>query len=270
MKGLLVLYLVSLAVAITSLGISIASLLHSDWIEVRPFSSSHKDPAHSPINLHTSTSYGLFEACTTTTYSLSSRQRSHGGLKTKKECRKFPVRGVDCGIEQTKKKKKQSGAALLKNGSDSVGIEQHDTDRDESFCDRWLLAGYAHQLSLIFSLTSILSLSLTLLGTLRAGRGYRTERLRSGWKLAVGLMSLQAASLAVAWIVVRWEFGNESLFNLPWGHKSLGSGFIETVTAFGLLLVTILSILFVRYTQRLRIVPEGAAREDGYDEIRDD
>lgn len=50
----------------------------------------------------------------------------------------------------------------------------------------------------------------------------------------------------------------------------LGSGFIETVTAFGLLLVTILSILFVRYTQRLRIVPEGAAREDGYDEIRDD
>lgn len=52
------------------------------------------------------------------------------------------MRGVDCGIEQTKKKKKQSGAALLKNGSDSVGIEQHDTDRDESFCDRWLLAGH--------------------------------------------------------------------------------------------------------------------------------
>jgi hypothetical protein len=172
-------------------------------------------------------------------------------LKSKKECRKFPIRGKDCGTTTTT----------------STTLYQHDTSRDESFCDRWLLAGYSHQLSLIFSLTSILSLILTLLGTLRAGRGYRTERLRSGWKLVVGLISLQSIFLAIGFSLITWEYKNESLFNLNWGHKQLGKGYVESVTAFGLLLVTVVAILFVRVTQKLRIVPQGAARDDGYDPI---
>ncbi|GAA6025479.1 hypothetical protein JCM11491_000546 [Sporobolomyces phaffii] len=254
MKGLLALYLSSLAVALTSLGLSVSSLVDLDWIRTRPFDSG----VESPIHLSTSTRYGLFETCTTTAYPRAHPARTNGGLVSKTECRKFPVRGVDCG----------RGVGVSES-SGAAAAAAHDTERDESFCDRWLLAGYAHQLSLIFSITSILSLSLTLVGTGRAGRGYRTERLRGGWKLVVGLMTLQATTLAVAWIVVRWEYGNERLFNPAWGHKSLGSGFIESVTAFGLLVVTVASILFVRVTQKLRIVPEGAAREDGYDEIRD-
>lgn len=39
------------------------------------------------------------------------------------------------------------------------------------------------------------------------------------------------------------------------------------MAAFALLLVAVGSILFVRATQKLRIVPEGAGRDDGYDEI---
>ncbi|GAA5840873.1 hypothetical protein JCM3766R1_005386 [Sporobolomyces carnicolor] len=259
MKGLLALYLFSLAIAITSLSLSLSSLVGTNWIITRPFSSG--ESSKSPIELRATTRYGLFETCTSTHYDSNSSTTTKSGLKTKTKCRKFPVRGVDCGNRDSDKDRKPGQALTLL---------EHDSTRDESFCDRWLLAGYAHQLSLIFSITSILSLSLTLIGTCRAGRGYRTERLRSGWKLVVGLMTLQSVSLAIAWIVVVWEFHHESLFNWPrWGHKHLGQAFGESVGAFGLLLVTILLILVVRVTQKLRIVPEGAARDDGYDTIRD-
>ncbi|GAA5915901.1 uncharacterized protein JCM6883_003089 [Sporobolomyces salmoneus] len=253
MKGLLGLYLLSLIVALTSLALSLSSFLHPTWIFTRPL-------AKTPIELTTKIEYGLFESCTTTSY-VSQVNGSEGGLG-KRECRKFPVRGIDCGAKKesrNKQKKRISGS--------KIELFEHDTARDESFCDRWLLAGYAHQLSLIFSLTSLLSLSLTLLGTLRAGRGYRTERLRGGWKLVVGLMGFQFGCEAVSWGVVRWEYENESLFQ--GGSKALGRGFVESVTTFSLLGATILAILFVRVTQRLRIVPEAAAREDGYESIRD-
>ncbi|GAA5989803.1 hypothetical protein JCM5350_002949 [Sporobolomyces pararoseus] len=223
MKGLLGLYLFSLAIAITSLSLSIDSLLHPNWIYTKPFDSSPS----SPIELKQIESFGLFETCSITSYS---------NLE-KVECRKFPLRDQDC-------------------------------QGNESFCDRWLLAGYSHQLSLIFSLTSILSLSLTLVGTVRVGKGFRTERLRSGWKLVVGLMGLQFVFLGLSWLIVRIEFTNHWRRS-GYQDKGLGKGFVESVTAFGLLGFTILSILFVRITQRLRIVPSAAAREDGYDEITD-
>ncbi|GAA5937808.1 uncharacterized protein JCM15063_002124 [Sporobolomyces koalae] len=265
MKGLLVLYLFSLAIAISSLGLSIASLVHPNWfalptsqsririgrstdaeagnrIITRPFSSHHDlnlgTLDDSPINLSMSNQYGLFETCTTTTYTLDAPQRRRSGLTHKVECRKFPQRSIDCQGKE--------GAA---------------------FCDRWLLAGYAHQLSLIFSITSILSVSLTLVGTATVGKGYRTEKLRSGWKLVVGLFALELTTLAIAWIIILWEYHHEKMFSIPWGHKRLGSAFVESVTAFGLLIVAISTIVFVRITQRLRIVASGAAREDGYQEI---
>ncbi|GAA5957831.1 hypothetical protein JCM3765_003781 [Sporobolomyces pararoseus] len=229
MKGLLGLYLFSLSIAITCLSLSIDSLLHPNWIYTRRFDSSPS----SPIDLRQVESFGFFEKCTITSY-------NHGD-NSKIECRKFPIREQDCKV-----------------------------DSGSSFCDKWLLAGYSHQLSLIFSSTSILSLILTLIGTLRVGRGFRTEKLRSGWKLVLGLMSLQFIFLGLGWLIVRieldhhyWSQGQGK------GKKELGKGFIESVTAFGLLGITIFSILFVRITQRLRIVPSAAAREDGYDEITD-
>jgi len=100
---------------------------------VKPFNSHGKHPSESPINLTLSTSYGLFETCTTTTYSAHTRGES--GLKSKKECRKFPVRGLDCkgppvetkevGIEKKKGKGRRKGKKT----------------EGEAFCDRWLLAG---------------------------------------------------------------------------------------------------------------------------------
>lgn len=43
--------------------------------------------------------------------------------------------------------------------------------------------------------------------------------------MVVGLMSFQAATLLLSWVIVRVEFGNKRnhLFNLPFGHKNLGA-----------------------------------------------
>ncbi|GAA5823285.1 hypothetical protein JCM10212_006469 [Sporobolomyces blumeae] len=314
MKGLLALYLGALAVAITSLGLSIASLLHSDWIVLQPFSSNS---SHSPIHLSTRSTFGLFETCTTTTYASDSPE-ARSGVKSSTQCRKFPIRGTDCKIRKRDRKAATGRSTSLQGLDQEVfGLGRDDAlewvqqqrgqvevlkKHEESFCDRWLLAGYAHQLSLIFSVTSLLSLFLTLLGTMTVGRGYRTEKLRSGWKLVVGLMSFQATCLLVGWAIIRWEVSHEPLFQIPFGSRKLGASsststfglsrcllssiksltnsdlslerragpaFAESVAAFSLLVFTILSILFVRVTQRLRIVPEAAAREDGYDEIDD-
>jgi len=72
----------------------------------------------------------LFETCTTTTYSVHERQES--GMKSKKECRKFPIRGVDC-------------KAPVESKEEEVGISKKKGKKrkseGEAFCDRWLLAG---------------------------------------------------------------------------------------------------------------------------------
>ncbi|GAA5906676.1 hypothetical protein JCM5296_006453 [Sporobolomyces johnsonii] len=221
MKGLLALYLAALAVACSTLGLSIASLVQPNWITTTL-------PTRSPIDLHLTTAYGLFEACETTS-------NSHESIVT---CRKFPNRARDCGSD----------------------------DGGWGFCDSWISAGYAHQLSLVFALTSLLALALTLFGTATAGRGFRTERLRSGWKLFTALMGLQAGCLILSTSLVAREFGHDARFGV--GSK-LGHAFILATVAWALNVLVVFSILFVRATGKLRIVPEAAGREDGYETIRD-
>lgn len=84
---------------------------------------------------------------------------------------------------------------------------------------------YAHQLSLIFSLASLIALVLTLIGTATVGRGLRTEKLRSGWKLVAGLMTLQAVCLMVASSLVAYERNNDGRFSV--GVVHLGASFLS-------------------------------------------
>jgi len=76
----------------------------------------------------------LFETCTTTTY--SAHERGESGMKSKKECRKFPIRGVDCKAP-VESKEEEVGSSKKKG----KGKGKKRKSEGEAFCDRWLLAG---------------------------------------------------------------------------------------------------------------------------------
>ena len=83
---------------------------------------------------------------------------------------------------------------------------------DELLTDLSCAHSYAQQLSLVFAFANLIALTLTLLGTANAGRGFRTEKLRSGWKIVAGLMVLQAFFMCVSSSLVAYEFHHDSRF----------------------------------------------------------
>ncbi|BGP18344.1 hypothetical protein JCM10213_008516 [Rhodosporidiobolus nylandii] len=233
MRGLLALYLGALAVALTTLGLSTSSLYRARWV-------SSSTPTVVPVVL--TTSYGLFQKCETSSY-----------LPGVVECRPFPQRGRDCGRREAELPK-EGGAQVLSG-------EDHDEEDERwGFCESWYTAGYAHQLSLVFALANLIALVLTLVGTATVGRGFRTEKLRSGWKLVAGLMTLQALCLVVSSSLIAYERNHDRRF----AHGAhLGRSWTMTTVSYALNLAVVLALLFVRATGRLRIVPG----EDGYEPI---
>ncbi|GJN92898.1 hypothetical protein Rhopal_005938-T1 [Rhodotorula paludigena] len=208
MKGLLVLYLVALAISITSTALNVASVAQTT------------------------------------------------------RCVPFPKRGVDCGKSSGRDYDLLLGvsagqtAATVTSGGDG---EDEAEDR-WGFCDNWVAAGYAHQLSLAFALGNVVALSLTLWGTATVGRGFRTDKLRSGWKLVAGLMTLQAVCMCVSTSLVAYEFHHNERFE----HGAhLGRAWREGVVAYALNLFVVIVLLLTRVTGQLRMVPG----EDGYEPI---
>ncbi|BGP01922.1 hypothetical protein NBRC10513v2_005562 [Rhodotorula toruloides] len=127
-------------------------------------------------------------------------------------------------------------------------------------CENWSTAGYAHQLSLILGLANIIAIVLTLIGTASAGRGYRTDKLRSGWKLVAGLMFLQALCMCISSSFIAWERHHDERF----AHGSkLGRAWVETVVAYALNLFIVITLLLTRITGKLRMVPG----DEGYEPI---
>ncbi|BGP41934.1 hypothetical protein JCM10450v2_006010 [Rhodotorula kratochvilovae] len=121
---------------------------------------------------------------------------------------------------------------------------------------------YAQQLSLVFALANLIALTLTLLGTAAAGRGFRTEKLRSGWKLVAGLMTLQALCMCLSSSLVAYEFHHDARFA---NGSKFGRAWVETVVAYALNLFIIIVLLLTRVTGKLRMVPG----DDGYEPIDD-
>ncbi|GAA6017152.1 hypothetical protein JCM10207_002553 [Rhodosporidiobolus poonsookiae] len=234
MRGLLALLVGSLLVAFTTLTLDIFSTIRQDWIR-------WETPAIVPV--HLTTTYGLFQRCDTSSYL--------PGVTT---CRKFPQRGLDCGKKAARVPAVAEATAL----SDDDG---NDEEEGWGFCENWAVAGYAHQLSLIFGLANLVSLVLTLIGTAIVGRGFRTEKLRSGWKLVAGFMAMQALFMIVSSSIVAYERNNEQARFGPGAH--LARAWTMTTVAYALNLVIVVALLFVRATGKLRIVPG----EEGYESI---
>ncbi|TNY18965.1 hypothetical protein DMC30DRAFT_418360 [Rhodotorula diobovata] len=259
MKGLLALYLLAFATSWTTLSLDLASMISGPkWITTRT-------PKNAPVEL--TTHYGLFEQCTSSSY-------EPGVL----HCRPFPQRGVDCSGSPGRREEGEGGgnglwagvlwlAGQAKEGEKAVGAAsgggKDDEDEAFGFCDAWRIAGYGQQLSLVFALTNLIALTLTLLGTAAAGRGFRTEKLRSGWKLVAGLMVLQAACMCLSSSLVAYEFHHGARFT----HGSkLGRAWVETVVAYALNLFIVIVLLLARATRAFRIAP---GVEDGYEPIDD-
>ncbi|GAA5983472.1 hypothetical protein JCM11641_005820 [Rhodosporidiobolus odoratus] len=233
MRGLLTLYSVASIVSFTTLALTIASIAKPSWIV---------EQAPSLIELRHKTTYGLFQLC-----------EAHPYLPGVVECRRFPQRGRDCGK-----------LVHLLNGGSIVGMlsgdGRHDSEDMWGFCESWYTAGYAQQLSLVFALANLIALVLTLIGTATVGPGYRTDKLRSGWKLVAGLMSLQAVCLLLASSFVAFERNHNFRF-VEGAH--LGQAWAMTTVAYSLNLAVVFSLLFIRATGRFSIVPG----EDGYEPI---
>jgi hypothetical protein len=170
-----------------------------------------------PVPVRLSTSYGLFSVCTSDSY-----------LPGVVECRPFPQRERDCPTKRSEKLQ-GGGMGTYSGEGNKEGQEEERWD----LCDSWITAGwvlllfsfpflrltrlsrtrsYAHQLSLVFSIGALLSMILTLIGTATVGRGFRTEKLRSGWKLVAGLLSLQGFCLVVASSLVAYERNHDVRF----------------------------------------------------------
>ncbi|GAA5842959.1 hypothetical protein JCM11251_002945 [Rhodosporidiobolus azoricus] len=234
MRGLLGLYSVAFIVSCTTLILSLFALVRTDWITAAT-------PSTVPVPLRTS--YGLFEACETA-YGLT-------------KCRPFPQRHLDCG------RKRSAWPSLVEELDVVSGNRKHGEEEKFGFCDAWITAGYATQLSLVFALANLLALVLTLIGTAAVGRGFRTEKLRSGWKLVAGLMTLQAVCLAVTSSLVAYERDHDSRFAL--GVVHLARSWTMSTVAYALNFAVVASILFIRATGRLRIVPG----DEGYMPVGD-
>ncbi|GAA5944697.1 hypothetical protein JCM3775_007580 [Rhodotorula graminis] len=258
MKGLLVLYLVALAISWTTLSLDLASMMTGPrWITTR---------TNSTVPVHLTTSYGLFQQCTSSSY--------EPGVV---HCRSFPQRGVDCGGSPARNEDGKddgvwagvlwlTGQASEAHGSTAGTASGGGKDADEElfgFCDAWRMAGYAQQLSLVFAFANLIALTLTLLGTANAGRGFRTEKLRSGWKVVAGLMVLQAFFMCVSSSLVAYEFHHDSRFAYD---SKLDRAWVETVVAYALNLFVVIVLLLARATRAFRIAP---GVEDGYEPIED-
>ncbi|GAA5862319.1 hypothetical protein JCM8547_007602 [Rhodosporidiobolus lusitaniae] len=228
MKGLLALYLGILAVSLTSFSLDAVSL-GGTWVKQRT-------PSSVPVDLVLSTSYGLFSRCDSSSY-----------FPSDVTCRPFPDRAKDCG-----------------KGAIGVFSSEEEDEEEERWdlCDSWITAGYAQQLSLVFSLGNLLAIGLTLWGTATVGRGYRTERLRSGWKLVAGLMSLQALCALISTSLIAFERNHDRRFS----HGAhLARSWTMSTVGYALNFAAVAVLLFVRATGKLRIVPG----EDGYAPIDD-
>ncbi|GAA6054057.1 hypothetical protein JCM3770_001344 [Rhodotorula araucariae] len=248
MKGLLALYLAALAISWTTLALDIASLVQGppQWITT-------ETPASVPVHLWTM--YGLFSVCQADSYSDSEPGGRHW------HCRPFPQRGVDCGGGSGRQTRLES--RVKRSGGEEEGVPPSDDQEGFGFCDEWRVAGYAQQLSLVFALANLVALTLTLLGTAAAGRGFRTDKLRSGWKLVAGLMTLQALCMCLSSSLVAAAFHHDGRF--AYGSK-LGRAWVETVVAYALDLFIVVVLLVTRATGKLGMVPG----DDGYVPIDED
>ncbi|BGP26339.1 hypothetical protein Rt10032_c10g4370 [Rhodotorula toruloides] len=252
MKGLLALYLAAFAVSLTTLSLNTASTLQIAWIRTRT-------PAISPIQL--TTTYGLFRVCEESSY--------EPGVTT---CRPFPSRALDCegqarGAEMQLDEHRgksvwmsAAGLAGAKKMAQRVTRRKRFAESGWGLCENWSTAGYAHQLSLILGFANIIAIVLTLIGTASAGRGYRTDKLRTGWKLVAGLMFLQAVCMCISSSFIAWERHHDELF----AHGSkLGRAWVETVVAYALNLFIVITLILTRITGKLRMVPG----DNGYEPI---
>ncbi|GAA6033956.1 hypothetical protein JCM8097_000427 [Rhodosporidiobolus ruineniae] len=244
MRGLLGLYSLAFVVSAVTFVLSIFATVRTDWIV---FST----PSTIPVKL--TTSYGLFEKCDTSSY-----------LPGLTQCRKFPLRDQDCGANSAGRE----AADIWLTSSGEVDEESSDERWDA--CDSWITAGltsssprsYAQQLSLVFAVASLVAVVVTLIGTATVGRGFRTDKLRSGWKLVAWLMALQALCLILSSSLIAYERDHDPRF----AHGShLARSWQMTTAAYALNLGVVATLLFVRATGKLRIVPG----DSGYTPIFD-
>ncbi|ORY73863.1 hypothetical protein BCR35DRAFT_306977 [Leucosporidium creatinivorum] len=255
MKILLPLYTVALAVAITSFGLSLASLLSTDWIHF-------ETPTSSPVSLRST--YGLFQRCDSSSWT--------GDSVT---CRKFPTRSQDCGGSSTGRATTRVWERIFKGeqlsemevrvgmaGGEAVGgddgwvgetekrrrLGKGEDDEVWSFCDSWVTAGYAQQLAIVFAAAAILAALVVLLG----GRLKR----ESGWRIIAGLLSVHAACLIVSTSLIVHEFRTDDRFYFG---STLDRGYIESTVAWALDVVIVGALVLVGVV--------GFTREDDYERI---
>ncbi|KAI5474313.1 hypothetical protein MNV49_003622 [Pseudohyphozyma bogoriensis] len=266
-------YIVALAVSITTFALSIASLVQPNWITFRT-------PSSSPIVLRSS--YGLFQVCSSSHISWSPGKDKGEGSVT---CRKFPTKSQDCSGGVTGRSAFNEAHELVFGTSSAFGIEgkrfrvgraaadsvqakearrrlgqkkpasdgDDDDDDDEevwTFCDSWITAAYATQLSLVFGSTAILAnIIITLSGR---------QKRETGWRLVAGLMFLHAACLIVAMALVAREFNHDSRF---YTGSRLDTSFIMATTAWSLDVVAVVVLALFGAI--------GFLREDDYRSIPD-
>ncbi|KAK4049826.1 hypothetical protein OIV83_003882 [Microbotryomycetes sp. JL201] len=241
-------YALALAVSCASFGMALAALLQPNWvIFTTPRSST------SPIVVHSE--FGLFRRCDSSSWT--------GDTVV---CRKFPTRSSDCDatdfgltwpaktleslLTVTRPEAVATTLNLVNAENARKRLGKSEDDENWSFCDSWVTAGYAQQVSLVFGAAAIIASLVILL----SGR----QKRESGWRIIAGLLGVHAACLIVATSLIAHEFRTDDRFY--YGSR-LAQGYIISTTGWALDVVLVGLLVTVGVL--------GLVREDDYEQIRD-
>jgi len=220
-------------------------------------------PSSSPLPFKSR--YGLFKKCDADPFDM---KEDHIDW----HCRAFPQRSLDC---RRKPRKGPDGddALLLfrKDESDAwtrarsalsimMGFDPEDTfdEVEESpisvsdvnpsltktfaeehfgFCELWRTSGYLAQLSLIFSIASLIGILVILVPPF-AGR----KRREQGWKLIAGLIGLCVLTECAAASLIAHLYNTDNRF---WGGSRLGTSFILATVAWAVNAILCFALIIV-------------------------
>ncbi|KAM0790264.1 hypothetical protein ACM66B_005569 [Microbotryomycetes sp. NB124-2] len=245
-------YALALAVSCASFGMAIAALLQPNWV-------TFKTPRSSTSPIIVRSEFGLFRRCDSSSWT--------GDTVV---CRKFPTKSSDCdatdfGLSWPAKSLEPILALSGRSRQEVTIVEREwlaeaenarkrlgksEDDENWSFCDSWVTAGYAQQVSLVFGAAAIIASLVILL----SGR----QKRESGWRIIAGLLGVHAACLIISTSLIAHEYRMDDRF---YYGSTLGQGYIISTTGWALDVV----IVGVLVTVGLL----GLVKEDDYEPISD-